>query len=209
MQSLVSSLYNQSNEWEGVLSLQSSVSLVSVARIELCVVLLDPWFPSSWTQFLIGTESGVCMTYLWLGLCPSIARELLEMAYVCLNIFVYFIPYWLPLRTQFLIGREFGVWMLSLSLAWIVFWRAARVDMFSWTLCGFLGLLPLLPPSLWLGLCAGELLEMFCWTFLGLVTTLFTSTENTVLDRKGVWALKPSSRLETVAKEPVEHGVVF
>ena len=47
MQSLVSSLYNQSNEWEGVLSLQSSVSLVSVARIERCVVLLDPWFPSS------------------------------------------------------------------------------------------------------------------------------------------------------------------
>ena len=47
MQSLASSLYNQSNEWEGVLSLQSSVSLVSVARIELCVVLLDPWFPSS------------------------------------------------------------------------------------------------------------------------------------------------------------------
>ena len=34
--------------------------------------------------------------------------------------------------------------------------------------------------------------------FLGLVTTLFTPTENTVLDRKGVWALNSSSRLVAV-----------
>ena len=59
----------------------------------------------------------------------------------------------------------------TLSLAWIVCWRAAR----------------------------DVLLNFFrsCYHPC-LVTTLFTSTENTVLDRKGVWALKPSARLVAV-----------
>ena len=55
------------------------------------------------------------MTYLWLGLCPSIARELLEMAYVCLNIFVYF--YTLLATTEDTVLDRKGVWSLdALSL---------------------------------------------------------------------------------------------
>ena len=59
----------------------------------------------------------------------SIARELLEMAYVCLNIFVYF--YTLLATTENTVLDRKGVWSLGAL-------------------------------SLWLGLCAGELLEMFC-----------------------------------------------
>ena len=70
------------------------------------------------------------MTYLWLGLCPSIARELLEMAYVCLILFVYF--YTLLATNEKTVLDRNGVWSLgALSFAWIVCWRAARVDMFS------------------------------------------------------------------------------